>query len=446
MNADPSSPPRVDCFLKKRKRNVAKCYEKNVNTSLYPKQSKYDKSSFCKFCKHELKSKLSRHLLTVHRDIPEISQILLLPKKSKERLQRLARLANDGNFLHNATAIKESANIVVGKKSSSRRASDYLPCEWCHKYLLKSSLWKHRAKCICRPRFSNEKEKCESSVKRYGYAVSNSRYLMHSSIVNEENEDDNDKLVDLYQRMSDGITKDIVMQDRVIKRYAVLRIESLGQKTDQKLNDIHRVSQGARTLARLVEQCRTKKPGVTLYDLIRPENFDIVVQAAQTLSATAVSLGRLIGCTLCHAVNIKASLAVRMDDDEEGKKTDAFKKLFSSEWNYRVNAPAVKKMNTIKRSRIQTIPLTEDLKVLRNFIIQETKSACERLRKAVLPSDWTWLAKLTMSRLIIFNKRRRAEVKDLKVSEFITRPKWNEHSCEEMKLSLSTTDRIVAER
>ena len=39
-------------------------------------------------------------------------------------------------------------------------------------------------------------------------------------------------------------------------------------------------------------------------------------------------------------------------------------------------------------------------------------------------ATWTRLAKLTMTRLIMFNKRRRAEVKDLTVKQYMERPNW----------------------
>jgi transcription initiation factor IIE alpha subunit len=61
-------------------------------------------------------------------------------------------------------------------------------------------------------------------------------------------------------------------------------------------------------------------------------------------------------------------------------------------------------------------------------------------------SDWHQLAILTMTRLILFNKRRRAEVKDLKVEEYVNRPKWHEQAAGEMAMALSATGRMLAKR
>jgi hypothetical protein len=38
--------------------------------------------------------------------------------------------------------------------------------------------------------------------------------------------------------------------------------------------------------------------------------------------------------------------------------------------------------------------------------------------------DWTWLAKLTLCRLIIFNKRRSAELKHVRLADYVNRPRW----------------------
>ena len=76
--------------------------------------------------------------------------------------------------------------------------------------------------------------------------------------------------------MNDGEEKNMVLTDDVLKRYVLLRVESLGAKDDQKLNDIHRVSQGVRTLARLVLEARKILPSCTIDMLLKHEHFDIV--------------------------------------------------------------------------------------------------------------------------------------------------------------------------
>ena len=59
------------------------------------------------------------------------------------------------------------------------------------------------------------------------------------------------------------------------------------------------------------------------------------------------------------------------------------------------------------------------------------------MKKCCAAHDWVQLAKFVMSRLILFNKGRRAEVRELKVSEYLARPNWKQDESGEMALALS---------
>lgn len=106
----------------------------------------------------------------------------------------------------------------------------------------------------------------------------------------------------------------------------------------------------------------------------------------------------------------------------------------------------VKRMNTINRQKVQTIPLTEDLQRLQGFITSNMKEASESLKSHRLSCYWLKLAKFTMCRLILFNKRRRAEVKDMKVDDYQKRPNWKEDQNGEWNMALSSADKVLANR
>lgn len=427
--------------------------------SLFKKENKkegckqvYDKVNCCTFCMKLISSKIARHLLNVHRDQAEVIKVLLLPKRSKERVNALSLLVNEGNFKHNSQVLKAGeGQIVVACRnavgSQLHNPSEYLPCDICKKFLLKSSLWIHKRKCTERLAVCNQSHtKGQELSNKYGYAVSKGRSLLNSALLN----DDEIVMGDLLQRMNDDSIKNVVTEDALIKRYSALRMESLGSKENQKLNDVYRVSQGARTLARLVLECRKIKPVKDLDELIEPENFDLIVVATKKMAfegeTPAASLGRLIGNILGHVIAIKVGNALRRNDQKANEKAANFRRLFEAEWNYRVNAVGTKISSKAKRQKIATIPITEDLKTLRNFILADMTDTATRVEKFKLKSDWTWLAKLTLSRLILFNKRRRAEVKDLKVADYLGRPKWNDDESGEMQMALTKTDAVLAKR
>lgn len=358
---------------------------------------------------------------------------------------QLDMLANEGNFKHNVGVLKgEKGFLVVARreKGAEHNASEYLPCEYCKKFILRRSLWAHHRKCSI---LQSDKE---SDMGMKSNAVRRGRNLLNSALMT----DPDPHVVTLLSRMQDDHIKEIVSKDELIKRYAALRVESLGCKSDQKINDIHRVSQGARTLARLVAAVQEKNPSqrLSLNSLVRPENFDKVLEATKGMCIgkpeSATSLGRLIGNLLGHVVQIKIGSALRDNNSNACQEGKHFQKLLEAEWNYRVNAVCVKRMNSKKRQEIKTIPLTEDLQRLRTYTTSKMEEMSASLKLTKDPAAWTQLAKLTMCRLIMFNKRRRAEVKDLKVADYLSRPDWTDHQNGEFDLALSASSRMLAKR
>ncbi|ESO87574.1 hypothetical protein LOTGIDRAFT_166454 [Lottia gigantea] len=231
-----------------------------------------------------------------------------------------------------------------------------------------------------------------------------------------------------------------------------LKLESLGDKIDQKISDFYRVSQPARTLGRLVLEARSRRPEVKLdldY-LLKPENFDFLIQCTKYMShkrdEPVLTLGRLIGNLIGHVIQVKIGLALRQNNDVKNREASNFQKLYESEWNFRVNAICTKKYNIKKRQNIQTIPITEDLKKLRNHIMAKMRSTGDTLSALPNIESWNCLNKLTLVRIILFNKRRRAEVTELKVDDFINRPNWKEEMNGEISLALTESDRILANR
>jgi len=422
----------------------------------------YDKTNYCLFCNKAIHSKISRHLLT-HKDQKEIADIRLLEPESKPRVAALHQLANDGNFKHNSAVYQSGkGEIVVARRPSLKsgarviRPGAFLPCDVCNKFMSKSSLWRHKKTCVPATNINTgeggEGEPLESFEDQprssRNSTVKESRALLNSTVfVGEEK-----CLTDLMDRMREDAVKEIVMTDRLIRSYAVVRMEALGHKSDQKPGDIYRVSQSVRTLGRVVQLARELIGNdVTLDSLLAADNFDTVVQVARKMSiekaVPALNVGRTVGLLVKRVALIKRGIALREGNRQSVREARDFRILCSSDWNYRVNSAAMKRVNTVRRSKVQTIPITEDLVCLRTYILESSKKLLLKLRKSPpCPEDWTQMAKLTMSRLILFNKRRRAEVKDLKVKEYLQRPDWKEDSNGEMAMALSPTDRLLAKR
>ena len=197
-------------------------------------------------------------------------------------------------------------------------------------------------------------------------------------------------------------------------------------------------------------EIRKTSPDTSLNDLIAPAVFDRVVETAKSITIDkaepALNLAKVIGHLLRHTAMIKSGQALRENDTVKLKEAADFRKLIDAEWNYRVDSVAAKQLSAKKTTQVQIIPLTEDLLRVRMYVLNSMKEYELKVKEDPLPSDWSQLAKLAMTRLIMFNKRRQAEVKDLKVQQYMERPNWKEYSKGELDAALSAVDRMLAER
>ncbi|XP_078322178.1 uncharacterized protein LOC144621976 isoform X2 [Crassostrea virginica] len=416
----------------------------------------YDKQNYCTFCSKNIKSKISRHILT-HKLQPRVMKILCLPKRSAERKLELELLANEGNFKHNLEVLtKKEGFLVVARRESKlqHQPGDFLPCEYCKKFILKQNLWLHHRKCPVHIFYEKNRSMVERGAQNDGdsHCFSNNAVRRGHSLLYSALMDADQSVVKMLERMRNDEVKDVVMNDSIIKKYAALRVESLGRKEDQKIGDMHRISQCCRTLGRLIIECKklNSTAVINLDTLVSPSHFDLVVSATKSMSIDkenpAISLGNFMGNIIGHIIQIKTGEALRSNDQKRSQESSDFQKLFESEWNYRVNAVCTRRKNTLNRKRVQAIPLTEDLKTLRDFIILKMQQTFILLKTARKACDWVTLAKLTLSRLILFNKRRRAEVKDLKVADYQSRPDWKKEQRGEFEMALSSADKILANR
>jgi len=148
------------------------------------------------------------------------------------------------------------------------------------------------------------------------------------------------------------------------------------------------------------------------------------LQQPPAISGASLESGKSPWPFVRHMTMVKSGQAVRSKDDEQLKEASDFRKLLDSECTYRVNCFAVNQLNVHKRLHLHPIPLTEDLLTVRNYVSNAMVECQSQLTRNPHTATWTRLAKLTMTRLIMFNKRRRAEVKDMTVKQYMERPNW----------------------
>jgi hypothetical protein len=437
-------------------------------------KKRYDKINYCTFCLKEIKGKISVHLLSdKHKDMVRSSEIRLLPKKSKDRVAKLEILANEGNFKHNIKVLREQkGELVVARRSNTRdgdtvrQPKDYLPCEYCLKFVLRRHLWEHIHKCDIREYYGipdpikTMKDFCMEEVDEDGNSENEqdlhgaagtsftrkSRSLLNSALL----EPDEAKLGEALGRMADDEITAVVKNDKLMKRFLQLQTDGLGHAADRKTKDVYKVNQNVRPLARLVLEARKSVPMIDLDQLLTPAHFDLVVNSTMNLcridAGDNLNFGSSMGYILGHVTLIKSGIAIRRSDEQMGKDATGFQTLFNGEWHKRVNSILKKRKDTLQVAKRNEIPLTQDLV---KYLSERLRVLSERL--PTLPAGvtkvncWHELSKVLLCRLILFNKRRVSEISDLKISSYTSRPQWTEDS-EEITNGLTDMEREMAKR
>lgn len=114
----------------------------NTTKILVPNSKAKSKKHFCIFCQ-TLQSKISRHFFLKHKKENEVKKALLLPIKSKERLNIISDLRKRGDFLHNTSVSHNSGILIVPRRQQSKvnnSVDDYICCKKCKGFFSKKTL------------------------------------------------------------------------------------------------------------------------------------------------------------------------------------------------------------------------------------------------------------------------------------------------------------------
>ena len=169
-------------------------------------------------------------------------------------------------------------------------------------------------------------------------------------------------------------------------------------------------------------QIDTKKDSLT--NFLSGEAFDIVKKGTEELwgvmhtedgrhAFKTPSLAVRLGHLLIKIGNVKRGWALQCQNKANRLAAETFLSLVKSEWTDTVSSCA---LNTLKRREgqsIQILPLTEDLVKAKRQTLKEITMKTQDLLSSSEYTTWRKLAQVTMSRLILFNKRRGGEVSGL---------------------------------
>ena len=417
-----------------------------------------DKQQFCYYCqKPQLKQ--ARHLTTQHNTEPFVARLLAVKDTNPSEYQKgLKRLKCLGNFIHNVKSLKENKNdiVVVKRPSKARNISEYLPCIHCYGFYVVDELWKHTKNCEMTTAEEDLDVDITDASKRLlndSNVIQQSKCLLASACLPDcGGLSMSADMRTLINAMHTDELPAVVRKDHILLLFGETLLKKYGPA---RKNDI---AQRLRQLSRLLLKCReTLSNSLSYNDVLCGNKFDTCIKGTYSVCGLNMtddgrrefkvpSLALRLGHLLRKLVAVKQGFCLRNDDLDGLKEAETFGKLLQAEWTDTI---ATNAHNTLKRRKdqsIQLLPVTEDLRSLREYQMKEMRLAIDSLQVTPSFSTWRKLAQLTMTRMTVFNKRRGGEVSKLLLKTYETRPDWKNCTNQEVLATLQPMEKMLLKR
>ncbi|XP_016118944.1 uncharacterized protein [Sinocyclocheilus grahami] len=385
--------------------------------------------NFCFVC-GKAQSKITRHFKVHAQENMEVAQALSLPVGSKKRKQLLENLRNRGNFKHNNNVLKKGEGTLKVKRRAVKRTglihNNYEYCLHCKGMFVRQELWRHMRRCKCKP------------AKKHAATEGRERILGIAGVAKSAFSGKiDDGLMKLLSHMNEDEIARVVRNDFGLLQFAQSQYNRHGfQKTKHEY-----IRQKVRELGRFLLTLRKKCPSATLEDAMNPANFMSVIQAVKetagfhksTHSYQSPSLALKIGHSLLKVSEILHCHALIGEDAELAHSAQSFQKLYKTKWSECISHTALCTISDAKYNKPTKLPLTQDIEKLNSYLQRSAESAFQELGQKTSEHNYTCLAKLTLTRIILFNRRRAGEVSKMPLKNFLQRDE--SYAFEELGLS-----------
>ena len=299
---------------------------------------------------------------------------------------------------------------------------------------------KHAKLCVAD---SSESDKKTLSVK-------NSRMFLASALAMDAKcEDFSTRII---SRMLDDEMTNIVKNDELLMLYGYTLYEMGGEES------FSQISNKLRNVSRLLIKFReTNDVSITTAGLIDPSHWDAIIAAVKSLvkrggieNVGIPSLLLRLGRSLEALASAKRMLGIKTKNDNIVNDARKCLELHAEEWGtYSKHALATIQAKNDRKPEL--LPLTKDIQNLRSFLVTEINRIIDQLENRgkegqchVSQSEFSYLQKLCLVRLITFNARRGGEASKIKLEQWINSDKWKRE--EDIENIEDPMERLLAER
>ena len=355
----------------------------------------YDKKLACYFCGNIIRHRIHSHLDACHGDLPEVAESL--SKTGNQRKYAIEKLKNMGNYRHNIKVLSSGkGELIIARRSSKDGAvdpSDYLPCIHGLAFCKSDELWRHCKTCHLRKQISDEKS---TGV------LAKARMLLEGGLQEEGNVTDKG-MQDLHKHVLLTMRKDAaykaLKEDTLIMQFGNVLLRKLGTR---RKND---VAQRMRQLSRLKLELSDDGAGIQLMDYPTGGCFDEILSAIENVAGLQEnaegirvfeipSLALRLGHNLLKCAELKRGMGIRQQNGQLKEEAETFIQLHSSEWTDKVSSIALATLKTNHFNKPEMLPVTEDLVLLKNFLVQTMEDENKQITKEPSYASWRALAEI----------------------------------------------------
>ncbi|KAG7501391.1 zinc finger MYM-type protein 4-like [Solea senegalensis] len=362
-----------------------------------PKTLSNSRKNFCYIC-GKAQSKISRHLKTHRKDVPEIAEVFALRRKSKERKKQIAVLRNKGNFKHNQEVLKNRSGELKVRQSKGKAisAETFATCLYCKVMYCRKTIWLHYKKC------ASKKALKATNV------VSTSILISVPTMTTDPKKLPADVRNILKTMKKDEITA-AVWSDPCVLQLAQCFCNSTKPS-------VSHIRQMVRLTGRLLLEFR-KKSISSFDDAIKPDNFSKVHEAVKEMIGWETGKPKSLPkfrSLLKKVGEIKYAMALWEEAEaEKVQNADAFIKMVTEEWCQRIREKSI--VNSVP-----TRPFIQDVQLLYQYMEKTMGSALQTLQMYESSPVYNSLLKVSFAQLLILNRNVR-KVSRVTLKSFVER-------------------------
>ncbi|XP_060936018.1 uncharacterized protein LOC133012072 [Limanda limanda] len=125
------------------------------------------------------------------------------------------------------------------------------------------------------------------------------------------------------------------------------------------------------------------------------------------------------------------------------KEARTFRRVYESRWNEMISSASLRTLQESKWNAPLLLPFTKDVQTLHSYLDVQQQDIHSKLSTETSPQTWSQLAKITMTQVILFNRRRAGEVSKMPLSAYLSEDSSDPH--EDVNEALSDLEKKLCQ-